>query len=236
MMRLIDDELDRFLTNLRQRDLWRNTVFVFTSDHGDFAGDFGLQRKGVELPECLVRVPLIVAGPGVVPQSVPRDEFVSLVDVLPTICDLSGVPTPYGVQGTSLLPLLRGAPARPGHLGSMYAEAGFGGAAYGEFERPALHFPYTGTRFDELNSVTQSGRTKMLRTDRWKLLYERGGRTALYDMRADPGELQDLAARPALAPVRTELLEELLRWAIETEDDLPVTRYQPKRPTGFRAF
>lgn len=236
MMRLIDDELARFLAHLERGGLAGNTVVLFLSDHGDFAGDFGLQRKGVGLPECLVRVPLIVAGPGIMAQPGLRDELVSLVDVLPTLCDLAGAPLPYGVQGTSLLPLLRGAPARPGRLGSMYAEAGFGGAAYGEGERPPLHFPYEGTRFDELNTVTQGGRTKMLRTARWKLLYERGGATALYDLESDPGELCDLAGRAEFGAVRAELMEELLRWAIETEDDLPVVRYQPKGPTGTRAF
>lgn len=236
MLRLIDDEIGRFLARLQEMDLFKNTVFLFTSDHGDFCGDFGLQRKGVGLPECLVRVPLIVAGPGIVPQQGPRDEFVSLVDVLPTMCELIGSALPYGVQGTSLVPLLRGEPTRPGRLGSMYAEGGFGGDAYGEFEMPELHFPYAGTCFDELNSVTQSGRLKMLRKDRWKLLYERGGATALYDVEADPGELHNLADRPELAAVRAKLLEELLRWAIETEDDLPVVRYRPKRITGARAF
>lgn len=73
---------------------------------------------------------------------------------------------------------------------------------------------------------------------RWKLLYECGGAIFLfvYDVSADPGEFHRLAENPELAAGRAELLEELLRWAIETEDDLPVTCQQPKRPAGFRVF
>ena len=47
------------------------------------------------MPECLVRVPLIFAGPGVAPQASPSDDFVSLVDIMPTLCDMIGAEVPY---------------------------------------------------------------------------------------------------------------------------------------------
>lgn len=112
---------------------------------------------------------------------------------------------------------------------SIYGQLGFGGMFYDPAERPPLHFPYEGRQFDELNTVTQSGKTAMLRKDRWKLIYDARGRGELYDLAADPAELANLFAEPALAGVRADLLAELLRWSIATEDDLPTGVYTVKR-------
>ncbi len=229
MLRLIDDQIRRFVAGLEARGLLRDTILVFCSDHGDYAGDYGLQRKGVGLPECLVRVPLIVAGPGIAGGGPPRDEFVSLVDLMPTLCEAVGADPPYEVQGRSLWPLLTGGAVPPEEFRSVYAEVGFGGLDYTADERPPLHFPYDGPTFDELNSVTQSGNLKMVRLGRWKLTFDARGRGELYDLEADPGELRDLFDDPGHREARLALVEELLRWTIRTEDDLPGGRYTPKR-------
>src|SRR5665811_974469 len=84
MIRLIDDQVRRFVDYLDTSGQRQNTVLIFMADHGDYAGDYGLQRKGVSLPECLVRVPLIFTGPGIQGGEGLRNEFVSLVDVFPT--------------------------------------------------------------------------------------------------------------------------------------------------------
>jgi hypothetical protein len=111
----------------------------------------------------------------------------------------------------------------------MYGEGGFGGVPYGVDERPPLHFDYEGTRYDCLNSVTQSGVTRMLRRGQWKLLYDVLGRGELYDLRVDPMELDNLWGDPAHEQVRAGLVEELLWWALRVTDDLPEYRYMPKR-------
>jgi arylsulfatase A-like enzyme len=229
MMRLIDDQIRRFVEHLRARDLLDNTLFVFLADHGDYAGDFGLQRKGVGLPECLVRIPLVFSGPGVRAGHVEREAFVSTVDIMPTLCAALGLDVPYGVQGRNLWPLLTGGDYPAAEFRSVYAELGFGGLHYGEDEFPPLHFPYDGTRFDELNSVTQSGNTKMVRQGRWKLTFDMLGNGELYDVESDPAELANLYDDPAHREVRLQLAEELLRWTIRTEDDLPGGNYTPKR-------
>ena len=206
-----------------------NTIVIFTSDHGDYAADYGLQRKGVGLPECLVRVPLSFCGPGIRPHPSPRDEFVSLVDIMPTLCEATGAEIPYGVQGRSLWPLLTGQSDGGEEFRSIYVELGFGGLPYDEHERPPLHFPYDGPEFDELNSVTQSGNLKMVRMGRWKLLFDMQGHGELYDLERDPGELHDLFGDLTYRAVRCEMVEELLRWTIRTEDPLPTAAYVPKR-------
>ena len=229
MLRLLDDQIRRFVDHLRARGVLDNTLLVFCSDHGDYAGDYGLQRKGAGLPECLVRVPLLATGPGIVASATPRPEFVSLVDIMPTLCEAVGAPIPYGVQGRSLWPLLTGQPSPPEEFRSAYAELGFGGLPYTTEERPPLHYPYDGPTFDELNSVTQSGNLKMVRMGRWKLLYDLLGQGELYDLERDPAELRNLFHDPAQRDARLAMTEELLRWTIRTEDDLPGARYIPKR-------
>ena len=211
-------------------------IVLFMTDHGDYAGDYGLQHKGAGLPECLVRVPLLVTGPGVDRQTAPLPEFVSLVDLMPTLCEAVGAPIPYGVQGRSLWPLLTGQSYPRDEFRSAYAELGFGGLPYGSDERPPLHYPYDGPTFDELNSVTQSGNLKMVRMDRWMLLYDLLGRGELYDLEADPGELQNVIDEPSYRDTRLALAEELLRWTIRTEDDLLDSQDHFTRALGLRAF
>ncbi len=229
MLRLIDDQIARFVAGLKSAGLLQDTIVIFTSDHGDYAGDYGLQRKGVGLPECLVRIPMLWTGPGIAARPLPSEAFVSLVDVLPTLCEALGAGVPYGVQGRSLWPLLTGRPGADDDFTSIYAEVGFGGHPYGEQDRPPLHFPYAGPRIDELNSVTQSGNLKMVRRGAYKLLYSAEGRGELYDLEHDPAEVCDLWNDAAHREVRARLIEELLRWTIRTEDDLPTARYLAKR-------
>jgi len=229
MIRMVDDEVRRFVSYLEESGNLENTILIFTSDHGDYAGDYGLHRKGVSLPECLVRIPMLFVGPGIEPQEAPSDAFVSLVDIMPTLCEAIGAPVPHGVQGRSLWPLLTGGEYPKEEFRSIYAEVGVGGAPYGEAERPPLHFPYEGRAFDSLNAFTQSGKEKMVRLGDWKLVYDVMGRGELYDLSRDPGELDNLYDDPAYAAVRIKLLEEMLRWTIRAEDDLPAGDYAQKR-------
>jgi len=70
---------------------------------------------------------------------------------------------------------------------------------------------------------------KMVRRGNWKLTFDMQGRGELYNLARDPGELRDLIDDPSCREVRLALVEELLRWTIRTEDDLPGGRYLPKR-------
>ncbi|WP_235019878.1 sulfatase-like hydrolase/transferase [Ruania rhizosphaerae] len=226
MLRLLDDQIRRLVEHARAT-LEGQILVIFVSDHGDYTGDFGLQRKGAGLPECLVRVPLFFSGAGVAGGQI-RDEFVSIADLFPTLCELLEEPFPDGVQGRSLLPLLSGAPGPEAEFDSIYAESGFGGLMYGPSERPPLHFSYDGYSIDSLNSVTQSGRSRMLRRGDHKIVLHSNDTGELYDLSADPGEVTNLIDDPAYATVRHDLLWRLTQWMLRLQDELPRGTYTPK--------
>lgn len=235
MLRLIDDQVRRLVTWLADDGSLDNTLLIVLADHGDYVGEYGLQRKGAGMPEVLMRIPFVVRGPGVEVRDNDRD-CVSLADVFPTICDVVGAEIPDGVQGRSLWPLLTGGDYPAEEFSGIYAERGFGGLPYAEDARVPLHFPYDGPTYDELNSVTQSGTTRMLRQGRWKLLYDVTGRGELYDLEEDPMELVDRWHDPQVRDVRAELTERLLWWATRVVDDLPRARYEPRRaPRNYYA-
>jgi arylsulfatase A-like enzyme len=233
MLRLIDDQIRRLMDFLDQEKVAHNTLVVFVADHGDYVGDYGLQRKGAGMPDVLMRIPFVVSGPGIVARDNTTDQ-VSLADLLPTLCEAVGQDIPFGVQGRSLWPMLTGGDYPAEEFASVYAERGFGGLPYDVDARPELHFAYEGTRYDELNSVTQSGTTRMLRQGRWKLLYDVTGRGELYDLADDPMELHNRWDDLSVREVRAQLTERLLWWSTRVVDDLPRAAYEPRRaPHNF---
>lgn len=225
MLRLIDDQIKRFVTFLEDEGLCENTLIVFVSDHGDFVGEYGLVRKGPEVPEVLMRVPLLFAGPGINASATPQPAHVSLVDIMPTLCDALGVPIPAGVQGRSIWPILTGSDYPADEFASVYAEQGFGGRHYTEdddlsVEHCLIHGP-KGPTFDELNTYSQSGTMRMLRKGPWKLAMDMQGRGQLYNLIDDPVEVVNLYGRPEVAAIEHELLADLLAWTLSAADPLP---------------
>ncbi|MBI3947245.1 MAG: sulfatase-like hydrolase/transferase [Armatimonadetes bacterium] len=103
----LDDCIGELLRGLESAGLLRNTYVIYTSDHGDMAGEQGLWWRR-SYYEASARVPLLVAGPGISPGIVRAP--VELVDLFPTFCDLAGSPTPDGLDGESLVPFLGGRP------------------------------------------------------------------------------------------------------------------------------
>jgi len=103
---LIDDHIGMILDALERRGMMENTYIVFSSDHGEMLGDHGLYTKSVPY-EAALRVPLIVAGPGLEGGRV-SDALIELIDVNPTICELAGLPPQENIDALSFAPVLRG--------------------------------------------------------------------------------------------------------------------------------
>ena len=229
LLRLVDDQVKRFVSFLQKEALWENTLLVFVSDHGDFVGEYGLTRKGVELPEVLTRVPLFFVGSKIQASANPHPAHVSLADIMPTLCEAVGVPLPAGVQGRSLWPLLTGQDYPTKEFESVYAEQGFGGLNYGEEDDPSevVHcwdFDRESPAFDELNSFTQSGTMRMVRKGNWKLVFDMMGRGQLFNLEKDPFEREDLYGQLGHENVQQEMLAELLTWILRVQDPLPLPR------------
>ncbi|MCZ6727046.1 MAG: sulfatase [Acidobacteria bacterium] len=114
-----DHQLARFVEQLEARGEWENTLLILASDHGHPAGSFARWGRGLLEPQpepwqgalfdaYASRVPLIFIWPGHIPASQRFEEAVSMIDVLPTLLDLVGLPQPKVLQGQSLKPLLTG--------------------------------------------------------------------------------------------------------------------------------
>ncbi|MFD1511911.1 sulfatase [Halomarina rubra] len=219
MCRLIDDQLRAFVDGLEESGHRDETLLVVTSDHGDFVGDAGLMRKGPGLPESTTRVPLVVAGSDINRSKGPHPDHVSLVDVLPTLCEALGVDSPPGVQGRSFWQLVTGDRADssakpPEEFTSVYAEAGDGSPIVGSDGVPD---PEEATP-NELNPVTLSGTTRMVRQGDWKLVVSARGERRLLNLKDDSAERINHWDDPATQQHRQVLTDELLEWLLEVSD------------------
>lgn len=105
MISHIDEQVGRLLTALEKSGQLENTIIVYTGDNGLAVGCHGLMGKQ-NLYEHSIRVPLILRGPGILPDT-RRSGYVYLMDIYPTLCDLCGISVPASVEGKSFLPLLK---------------------------------------------------------------------------------------------------------------------------------
>jgi arylsulfatase A-like enzyme/Flp pilus assembly protein TadD len=156
-----DAQVGRLIDALEAEGRGAETLVAVVADHGEMLGEHGEATHGFFIYEAATRVPLIVAGPGLAPRTVP--DQVRVVDLMPTLLELLGVPSPAAVQGTSLLPLVQGK-----RLDLI---------AHSESFYPRYHYGW-----GELRSV-QDGRFKFIKAPR----------PELYDLTDDPREQKDLS-------------------------------------------
>ena len=107
-----DAQLGKILRTLDDTGLAKNTIVVFTSDHGYHMGEHGHYQK-TTLFENAAHVPLVIAGPGVEAIGQTAATPAEMVDFYPTLAELSGLDIPGFLPGVSLLPALKDASARP---------------------------------------------------------------------------------------------------------------------------
>jgi choline-sulfatase len=191
----LDAQVGRVVDAVDRLGLAKNTVIVFTSDHGYHTGQHGLWQK-MSLFEESARVPLLVVSPGVSKPGTVAAAPVSLVDLFPTLAELCGVKTPANLQGHSFVPILRDTNARGrGWALTQVTRGGGGGAAITREGSPK------GGRFFGYS----------LRTPRWRYTEWAEGKQGreLYDHDADPRELTNLAEVAAHAQVVADLSQQL---------------------------
>ena len=117
----VDARVGRVLAALEQRGLTENTVFAFTSDHGEGFGEHGRFLHGNSFYQELMHIPWILAGPGV-EAGVRRTDVVSHIDVVPTLSEALGIEPPPGVQGRSALRPSAASPPLARYLASPFRQ------------------------------------------------------------------------------------------------------------------
>ncbi|UCE60057.1 MAG: sulfatase-like hydrolase/transferase [Phycisphaerales bacterium] len=160
----VDSQIDRLLKWLGDKGLRDDTLIVVVGDHGEGLGDHGEMEHGLLLYNATMRVPLIMAAPGVMPEPRVVEAPVRLVDVFPTIVDLLGWVPPTDLDGRSLAHA-----CRTGEVPTL--------PVYGETWYPRVTFGWAALR--------------SLVADNWK--YIQAPKPELYDWRSDPGEANNVA-------------------------------------------
>ena len=213
MVSRVDDQFGRIMRAVEGAGCAERTVTAFCSDHGEYLGDYGLVEKWPSgLHGCLVRNPLMLAGPGV-PEGAERAAPAELIDLFATLLELGEVDAQHSHFGRSLL---TGAPRD-----AAFSEGGFMLA-----EEPLLEqapFPYDQKAALQHDDPASVGRAIAMRTDRWSYVYRLYEHDELYDRGVDPAETMNLSGRPEVADVERTLRDDVLRWSVETSDVIPWT-------------
>lgn len=195
----LDDHLGRLWEALDRVNGWRDTLIVFTSDHGDFLGDHWLGEKEL-FYDTVQRVPYLLYDPSAqadARRGQVRDEFVEAIDTVPTILDALGMPLPTErLEGRSLLALTREAGTPDPWRDAVFSE---------------LDYAYRESRL-LLGRAPDACRAWMVRTAKWKYIHWQGFAPQLFDLEHDPLELRDCAGDAASASVIEAMRARLLDW------------------------
>ncbi|MEG0294354.1 sulfatase-like hydrolase/transferase [Enterococcus sp.] len=105
MISHLDENIGKIITRLKENQQFENTLIVFAGDNGLALGQHSLMSKQ-NLYDHSIRIPLILAGPGI-PKNETRTQYVYLMDIFPTLCDLFDLPCPQSVDGISFLPTIK---------------------------------------------------------------------------------------------------------------------------------
>jgi choline-sulfatase len=181
----MDACIGRVYDTLRELGLDKNTVVVYTSDHGEMAGAHRMWTKH-NMYEESVGVPLIVSLPDRAEAGAARPDLVEQVDLFPTLAELCGLEAPDGIHGRSFGAAMRG---------DSYARRE---VAYSEYY-------FCRNVFTKDNRFVGKPPMLMVRSDKWKLNYISWAENELYDVVADPGEHHNLIDASGNAGVVKEL-------------------------------
>lgn len=187
----LDDLFGRVLSALAETGQADNTLVLFCSDHGDYCADHGLFCKGVAGFRGAYNVPLIARWPqGIKNPGRTVDQLVSLADIAPTLLDMAGVEKANDCSGSSLMPFFRN-------------------------EAPA---DWRTAVFTQFNGVELYYTQRCVRTKEYLYVFNGFDYDELYDLRADPHEMHNVAADPTYEPIKKELATRMWEFAYKEQD------------------
>ena len=219
LIKQIDDQMGRLFAWMEQSGRMKDTMIVFTSDHGDYLGDHWLGEKEM-MHECSIRVPMIIYDPDPAADATRgsvSELFVESIDMIPTFLDLLGGWHDLGhvLEGRSLLPALRGRGQGP------WRDAVFSESDYAF--KPVREY---------LGLDPADARCFMIRTERWKYILYEGYPPQLFDLEKDPDEFRDLAGDPAHAGTCADMRERLFAWLRKRRTRITVSDESVRQRTG----
>lgn len=195
MISMMDKYIGKILDKLDELGIADNTIIVFTSDHGHFFGQHGLQFKGGFHYEDLIKVPFIVRYPGKVPAGKESDAIQSLVDLAPTFLDFANIPIPHAMTGVS---------QKNVWLGKEEAAR----------DHAICEFRHEPTTIHQKTYVD----------DRYKItVYYNQTYGEIFDLKEDPGEYKNLWNLPEYQDLKRELLLKYI-WAELGKESMPMPR------------
>ncbi len=207
----IDRHVGDLIAGLEARGLRKNTLVVFTSDHGDAQGAHRWNQKTVLIEES-ARVPLIINWPGRVPSNRVLPRLINTgVDLLPTFCEAAGIAIPPELPGTSF----------------------WSAATASQKNTPDPEFIISCARFiqgAEIDGEKPEAEARMIRSDRYKYIaFDRGDfREMLFDLQNDPHETRNLARDPAATGILAERRRRLRQFCVQHADP-----FLPHLPTPW---
>lgn len=231
MTSMIDAMVGNLVDALERNGLSDDTAIIIFSDHGDWAGDYGLVEKWPSgLDDALTHVPFIIKVPGLEGGNRIKAP-VEMFDLTATVLSLAGIEANHTHFAVNLTPQLNGA---EGNLDrTVFAEGGYDVnephcfEGYGSpddisSEDPShIYWPKIIQQQEHPESVARS---VMARSLDYKLIRRSTGFCEFYDLKKDPGELNNIIDSPEYAE-KVRLMEtELLDWYLKTSDTVPVER------------
>ncbi|MEM9159325.1 MAG: sulfatase-like hydrolase/transferase [Verrucomicrobiota bacterium] len=208
----MDEHFGQILDALDESGQRKNTIVVFLSDHGDYAGDHGLWCKGIAAFEGAYRIPLMISIPENKPQTI--DAFTSICDIGPTLLEAVGIEySKNEYAGRSLLPLLDQSETQLAWRDSIC------------YQCDGVELYYT---------------QRAIVTRQWKYVFNGFDYDELYDLVNDPDEQNNLARQEGSQTIIQDLCARLWKFA-KSVDDTPISEYitvalAPIGPRAARSF
>jgi N-acetylglucosamine-6-sulfatase len=187
MLAAVDESLGRIRAALDRMGRLNDTAIVFTSDHGYFYGEYGLDGERRLAYEPTIRIPLIIRYPKLARSGSTPDQMALSIDLAPTLLELAGVHPSGPMHGRSLVPILSGRAAT--------------------WRTSFLIEYFTDTVFPRIRNMGYQA----VRTDRYKYIHytELNGMDELYDLRSDPHEMNNAIGSPESLSVLPRMQQEL---------------------------
>ncbi len=206
----LDALIGQVLRALQESGLAEETLIVYTTDHGEQAGEHGLWWKQT-FYEHSARVPLLISWPGVIAAGQRCPRVVSLLDVTATLLDAAEAPALPDMVGRSV-------------LGLLGVDEGRKTKDEASDSSPVLRPSSTDWRDEAFSEfcVEEGWYQRMVRCGPWKLCHYHGYRPQLFNLEDDPDEVHDLAEDPRYAQIR----EELTARVVEGWDAAQIAREQ----------